>query len=267
LPGSIVDLRIVKQRKDYIEAHISKIIELDPNIVDGEIFCPHFFSMLDKETTDKPVWKVGCGGCKRQMLSYANQLKLKEDIVNDAFTKLKRKLSELQILTIIGSPQEKFYRNKIEFSFGKYISKNTEGVNEALSNRSCGFHKQGEFSKIVDIDNCSLISDEANTLYNHIKELCRSSGLPAYDQMTHQGFFRHIVIRQGTNTDQFLVNLAVADNNLKTKNDKQRNRFLDTLKADEVLKNKVTTLVITYNNGLADIIRSQDCETKTFWGE
>jgi tRNA/tmRNA/rRNA uracil-C5-methylase (TrmA/RlmC/RlmD family) len=57
------------------------------------------------------------------MLSYANQLKLKEDIVNDAFTKLKKKLPELQVLSIIGSPQEKFYRNKIEFSFGKYITK------------------------------------------------------------------------------------------------------------------------------------------------
>lgn len=135
--------------------------------------------------------------------------------------------------------------------------------NIVLSNRSCGFHKQGEFSKIVDIENCSLISDKANTLYHHIKELCRSSGLPAYDQMTHQGFFRHIVIRQGTNTDQFLVNLAVADNNLKTKNDKQRNRLLDTLKTDEFLQKNVTTFVITYNNGLADIVRSQECETKT----
>jgi len=57
------------------------------------------------------------------MLSYKNQLKLKEDIVNDAFTKLKKKLPELQILSIIGSPKEKQYRNKIEFSFGKYITK------------------------------------------------------------------------------------------------------------------------------------------------
>lgn len=140
-------------------------------------------------------------------------------------------------------------------------------MNEALSNRSCGFHKQGEFSKIVDIENCALISDEANELYHHIKELCRSSGLPVHDQMTHQGFFRHLMIREGINTDQFLINLSVADNQLKTKNDKQWNRFLDTLKTDEILKKKVTTFVITYNNGLADIIRSKDCETKTFRGE
>jgi tRNA/tmRNA/rRNA uracil-C5-methylase (TrmA/RlmC/RlmD family) len=57
------------------------------------------------------------------MLSYGNQLKLKEDIVSDAFTKIKKKLPDLQVLSIIGSPQEKNYRNKIEFSFGKYITK------------------------------------------------------------------------------------------------------------------------------------------------
>ena len=82
--------------------------------------------------------------------------------------------------------------------------------------------------------------------------------------MTHQGFFRHLVIRQGTNTDQFLVNLAVADNQLKDKNTKKWNEFLEILKKDELLNKKVTTFVITYNNGVADIIRSQDCETKTF---
>ena len=299
LPGSIVDLKIVKQRKDYVEAHIAKIIELDPNIVDGEIFCPHFFHWVQSvecrvqgmsyDTNNSEPWtqnseslrKVGCGGCKWQMLSYANQLKLKEDIVNDAFTKIKKQLPELQVLSIIGSPEEKKYRNKIEFSFGKYITKgtgtrdeNSEKIpspksqipspNIVLSDRSLGFHKQGEFSKIVDIHNCALISDEANNLFQHIKELCKNSGLPVHDQMTHQGFFRHIVIRQWTNTDQFLVNLAVADNQLKDKQTQQWDEFLELLKKDKFLHEKVTSLVITYNNGVADIIRSQECETKTF---
>jgi len=83
--------------------------------------------------------------------------------------------------------------------------------------------------------------------------------------MTHQGFFRHIVIREGTNTDQFLVNLAVANNNLKDKQTQQWDEFLELLKKDQFLNEKVTSLVITYNNGVADIIRSQECETKIFW--
>jgi len=209
------------------------------------------------------------------MLSYANQLKLKEDIVNDAFTKIKRKLPELQVLSIIWSPEEKKYRNKIEFSFGKYITNSNEGRVTSdgkkevtiLSDRSVGFHKQGEFSKIIDIDNCALISDEANEIFNHIKEICKTSGLPVYDQMTHQWFFRHLVIREGTNTDQFLVNLSVADNNIKEKNTKKRDDFLAIVKNDELLNTKVTTFVITYNNGLGDTVKNNESETKTFWWE
>lgn len=49
MPGSIVDLRVVKQKKDFVEAHITRIIELDKSIVDSEIFCPHFFSGLPQD--------------------------------------------------------------------------------------------------------------------------------------------------------------------------------------------------------------------------
>ena len=67
-----------------------------------------------------PKRKIGCGGCKWQMLSYPTQLKLKQDIVLDAFKKLATE--NIEILPIVGSPLEKRYRNKIEFSFGKYIT-------------------------------------------------------------------------------------------------------------------------------------------------
>ena len=271
LPGSIVDLRIVKQRKDYVEAHITHIQELDPKIVDGKVFCPHFFSLLSSNDENKQPRKVGCGGCKWQMLSYKNQMQLKEDIVNDAFTKIKRKLPDLQVLSIIWSPSEKNYRNKIEFSFGKYITQNKEWGSTSewkkelsvLSDWSVGFHKQGEFSKIIDIDSCGLISDEANKIFEHIKWLCATSGLPVHDQMTHQGFFRHLVIREGTNTKQFLINLSVSDNDLKENKQQQWQSLLEIFKNDSILKNKVTSFVITYNNSLADVVRSQDCRTET----
>ena len=47
--------------------------------------------------------------------------------------------------------------------------------NVVLSDRSVGFHKQGEFSKIIDIDNCGLISDKANEVFQYLKTLCKAS--------------------------------------------------------------------------------------------
>jgi tRNA/tmRNA/rRNA uracil-C5-methylase (TrmA/RlmC/RlmD family) len=107
--------------------------------------------------------------------------------------------NNIQFLPIVGSPQDlgpaklgRGYRNKIEFSFGKYITNDYSSPDPrtaaviTLSNRSVGFHKQGEFSKIIDIENCGLISDKANEIFAYIKKLCFKSGLPVYDQKTHQ---------------------------------------------------------------------------------
>jgi len=420
LPGSIVDLKIVKQKKDYVQAHIIAIKKTDPNITDWQIFCPHFFSLLNQESntnSDKySLHKIGCWWCKRQSLSYTNQLKLKTDIIQDAFNKLSKNLDNLEILPVIWSVLQKWYRNKIEFSFGKFItsipedkqkitedetSKNIEEqekINQithdiiwismeihnqlwnwlredvykkalkkwlekkwhiinldykvnivfdgdtigkwyidvlvdnvvivelkviwyidkkqfqqlrtyiqssdqqtwliidfwgkslqykrleknnftyqkwnlleskknllVCSDRSIGFHKQWEFSKIIDIDNCWLISDNANKIFEYIKTLCKNSWLPVYDQKTHQWFFRHLVIREWINTGQFLINLSVSDNNLKKLLIPKRNKLLEKFKKDEFLTKQIQTFVITYNNWLADIIKSENSETKIFW--
>jgi len=270
LPGSVVNLRIVKEKKDYIQAHITQIIKTDPKIVNRQAFCPHFFSQDEQHVTPLTPEKVGCGGCKRQVLSYPNQLQLKEDIVLESFTKIHKSDPKIQFLPIIGSPQEKNYRNKIEFSFGKYITRNgwdrkDPTTLKTLSNRSLGFHKQWEFSKIIDIGNCWLISTKANNIFEYIKNMCIKSGLPVHDQMTHKWFFRHLAIREWTNTGQILINLSVADQQIKEKKD--RDKLLKDFAEDKFLQEKVQTFVITSNNWLADVIKNNESETKILRGD
>jgi hypothetical protein len=60
-----------------------------------------------------------------------------------------------------------------------------------------------------------LISEKANQVFDYFKKLALESGLPVYDQKTHQGFFRHLVIREGVNTQQMMLNLSVANENLR----------------------------------------------------
>lgn len=66
----------------------------------------------------------------------------------------------------------------------------------------------------MDVESCGLISEKANQIFQQVKKMCFESGLPTYDQKTHQGFFRHLVIREGVNTGQMLVNLCVCESNL-----------------------------------------------------
>jgi 23S rRNA (uracil1939-C5)-methyltransferase len=259
LPWSVVDCRIVKKRKDFIQAHIITIKSYDPQWADGEIFCPHYFIPLGASKDNEQSHKIGCWGCKWQIMSYGKQLEAKQDLVRDCM----RKFDAIDIRPIIPSPLQTGYRNKIEFSFGKYIS----AREDIHTDRNLGFHKQGEFSKIVDVDSCGLIGKEANTLYDYIKKICQESGLATYDQKIHQWIFRHLVIREGVNTEQFLVHLVIADKEFNDDSRALRLQLQERIQQDTYLKKIVDTWIVSYNNGLADIIRTADTRTETRRGE
>jgi len=288
LPWSTVDVTVVKRRKDYIEAHIVETKKYDEKMADGEIFCPHFF--IPKWISEANTWteKIGCGWCKWQMMSYNTQLGIKQQLVEDAFKKLNKNLEEkwkkIQILPIIPSPLDKWYRNKIEFSFGVYKQQNPEfrqwikewkseeeilktGINKygIDCNQCCGFHKQWEFAKIVNVDSCGLISEKMNQVYEAIKDLCFNSWLPVFDQKTHQWFFRHLVIREWIHTEQLMLNLSISFGNLNEEQTKLWEQLMEDFKTNEFLKKNVTTFVITYNEWLSDTVKNDQSETKVFW--
>lgn len=281
LPWNIVDCRIVKSRKDYVEAHIIKIKEHNPEYLDSTHVCPHFFSLSSEVASPLEPYKIGCGWCKRQMMTYGKQLWLKQKIIEETFFRIKSKIPEIEIKPIIWSPLEKWYRNKIEFSFGKFIKKVWEEEPtsrpadlqisrlDVLSDWSVWFHKQGEFSKIVDIDHCDLISEKTNQLFVFLKDLLSKSWLPVHDQMRHEWFFRHLVIREWINTNQVLVNLSVFDDYLVSNKSEtpKRATLLEELKNNEHIKNTVTTFVITYNNSLADVIKANESRLEILFGD
>lgn len=289
LPWSTVDVTVVKKRKDYIEAHILETKKYDSEFADGDIFCPHFF--IPKWISEENAWtaKIGCGWCKWQMMSYKKQLEIKQQLVEDAFKKLNKfqegnNNSKIEVLPIIASPLQQWYRNKIEFSFWVYKQQNPDfrewikqwkTEEEILKswinkydidcNQCCGFHKQGEFAKIVDVDGCWLISQKMNQIYETIKTLCFESGLPVFDQKTHQWFFRHLVIREWVHTEQIMVNLSVSFANLNEEQTKLWEQLMELFKANEFLKKNITTFVITYNEWLSDTVKNENSEAKVFW--
>ena len=91
------------------------------------------------------------------------------------------------------------YRNKLEYSF----TATPDGP-------ALGFHRAGRWDEVLDIRRCWLTTDLGNALQDAVRDWARAEGLEAYDQAEHTGYLRHLVIREGRNTGQALVQLVTA---------------------------------------------------------
>lgn len=134
VPGDVVNARMKKSKKNYIEAEAVEILEESPDRVDAR--CMHFSV---------------CGGCKWQNLSYEKQLQFKEDEVLNNIRRIGG-IEGFKALPILGSAEQYFYRNKMEFSFSNARWLTLEEVNstEEIADRNAlGFHIPGQWSKIL----------------------------------------------------------------------------------------------------------------------
>lgn len=184
IPGVKVNIKIIKKRKDFYEAQITEVLEKSP---------------IETEKYDLFPWAPWMN------IDYKEQLKMKQTQIEEALFHVKKYQKDINFLPIVPAPEQFGYRNKIEFSFGKYISHKQEVFQEF----NVWFHKRGEFSKIEDYDECLLIDEEQNQIYKKIKDFSKASGLPVYDQKMWKWFWRHIMMRKMHFSGEILIVLSL----------------------------------------------------------
>jgi 23S rRNA (uracil1939-C5)-methyltransferase len=96
-------------------------------------------------------------------------------------------------------PEIFHYRNKLEYSF----TATPDGP-------ALGFHRAGRWDEVLDIRRCWLTDELGNGIREAVREWAREEGLEAYSQADGSGYLRHLVVRQGRNTGQALVQLVTA---------------------------------------------------------
>ncbi len=94
-------------------------------------------------------------------------------------------------------PEIYHYRNKLEYSF----TRTDDGV-------ALGFHRAGRWDEVLDIDRCWLTGDLGNGIRDAVRDWAREEGLQPYSQVDGNGLPRHLVVREGRNTGQVLVQLV-----------------------------------------------------------
>ena len=239
VPGDVVDLRLVKNKKDWAEGVPLQIHSFSADRV--EPFCSHFGV---------------CGGCQWQMLPYEKQLQYKQKQVEETLKRI-GKVSLPALLPIIGADETRYYRNKLEYTFGtKEFTREKPVTTELSQKKIVGFHAKGFFDKIVDIQTCYLQNEPTNAIRLAIKEYAKQHELSFYDIRNHVGFLRTMQVRICT-TNEVMVNIVVAENH------EQKIKSL----MDHVLSKfpSITTLLYTINTKWNDSLH--DLQPITYYGK
>jgi len=193
VPGDVVRVRIWKLKKNYAEARAIEI--LTPSALRTNPRCKHFGV---------------CGGCRWQNLSYESQLTFKHQNVVDAFSHIGG-FSNVEVLPTLGCDDRYFYRNKMEYTFARDRWLTAEEMlrkDEITQEVALGLHIPERYDKVLNIEECYLQSDLSPAILKTVREICRVWSLSVYSTKTHQGYLRHLVIRDGKRTGEVMVNLV-----------------------------------------------------------
>ena len=197
--GDIVKAKIFATKKKHLEARVTEVLEA--STLRTEPRCSYFGV---------------CGGCRWQHVRYDEQLAFKQQHVVDALERI-GKLKGIRVLPIVASKEIYFYRNKLEFSFGDrpWLSHEemAAGAEPGLQGGEVllGFHAPERYDKILDIRECHLQSELSNDILNAVRRFSVERGLPVYTSIPQSGYLRNLVIREGKNTGDVMVNIVTFD--------------------------------------------------------
>ncbi|GHT66190.1 23S rRNA (uracil-5-)-methyltransferase RumA [Bacteroidia bacterium] len=180
VPGDVVDVQVSRKRSGYMEGYVVQLVT--PSPLRATPFCAH--SGL-------------CGGCKWQILPYAEQLKWKQQQVQDQLQRI-GKLQNVDIRPIIGSDATQYYRNKLEFTFSnrRWLCEEERNIEVAADDlNALGFHIPARFDKVLDIQHCYLQTEPSNNIRNWIKNFAIAHHYSFFDLRQQQGLLRNLIIR------------------------------------------------------------------------
>jgi len=198
--GDVIEAGVTKMKKQYGFARLIRVIE--PSEYRTEERCPS---------------ARRCGG-QIQAVDYQEQLRLKEKKVYNNLkrigglsslllpggenmaeqTKEEAERNAVVMEPIIGMENPWRYRNKAQFPFGR----NKDG------NIVTGFYA-GRTHDIVEQEDCLLGVEENREILSIIRNFMEEYKIEPYNEETHRGLVRHVLIRKGFQTGELMVCLVI----------------------------------------------------------
>ena len=147
-PGDLVDCRIVREKKRYIEGELVALLELGRG----------------RRTPSCPVFGR-CGGCQWQHLEYAEQARWKEGIFRDTLVRQAGVAPE-RVLPLAQAPDEWGYRSRVQFK-----------CRQTEAGLVMGFYRSGSHY-VIDVPQCPIAAPAINGALKLLRQWLSASPCP-----------------------------------------------------------------------------------------
>ncbi len=193
-PGDRVRVRIIRKKKKYAEGILLELLTPSPDRITPK--CRH----------------AGvCGGCTWQHIPYERELAYKSGHVADHFQRIGG-FRDLDTRPVIGAPEQFYYRNKMEYTFGdrRWLTDSEVQSEEPIPDKdfALGLHVPGRYDRILNLEECHLQHPVSFRLLDAVRSYALTHDIPPYNTHKHNGYLRHLVIRNAMHTDDLMVNLV-----------------------------------------------------------
>ncbi len=182
LPGEVVRAEILKENKNFAKAKVVEILESSKGRV--KPFCALYNA---------------CGSCSLQHADYELQLKLKKEIVQDAMKKVAG--LDIEVDDVVPSPENREFRCKIQYPLAQ----------TKVSKRVLAGYYRPKSHELVNIKVCPIQPKVCDEIIEFMRGRVQELGIDCYDEKSHTGQLKHIVIRYSSLTKENLVTFVVND--------------------------------------------------------
>ncbi len=184
-PDDTLEVEITKVNKNYAEGRIIKIIENSKCRITPECSLHN-----------------ACGSCNWQYIKYKEQLNQKRNIVKETIKNITG--YDYEIKEVIPSPKQFEYRCKIQLPVSQ-----TKVSKRILA----GYYRENSH-ELINIKYCKMYDELINKIVEFIKINAQELNISGYNEKSHKGLLRHIVIRKSSDNSEILVILVI--NSAKT---------------------------------------------------
>jgi 23S rRNA (uracil1939-C5)-methyltransferase len=227
-PGDRVTVKLRKVRRRFGEADLVEVLAPGPARITPP--CP---------------FVPDCGGCRLQHITYDEVLEAKRVQVAEHLARIGG-LEGIDVLPADPALERFGYRNKMEYSAAP-------GPDGELR---LGFHRRGRWDEVVDIDACMLATEVGNIARESVRAWAVDEGLAPFNQRNHEGYLRHVVVREGVLTGQTLITIVTAPGGEDVV-DRLADRLPGTVPG-------LVGVVHAINDGLSEV--TSGLPSRTVWG-